>query len=98
MVKENGAGRAGNCGFEIGIFEDDVGRFAAEFKRNFFQVSCGGMDNQLADFGRSCESDFVDVGMCGQRGACSLAVSGNDVDYAFGESSFHDELAETERG
>ena len=66
VIEEDRAGGTGDRGLEIGIFEHDVRRFAAEFQRHFFQVAGGGMDDQFADFGRPGEGNFVDVGMRGQ--------------------------------
>ena len=61
VIEEDGHGGAGNGGFEIGVVDDDVGRFAAEFERNFLQVAGRGVNDELADFGRAGEGDFVDV-------------------------------------
>ena len=91
-------GGAGNGGVEIGVVQDDVGRFAAEFERNFFQVAGGGVQDQLADFGGAGEGDFVHVGMRGESGAGGFAVARDDVDDAIGESGFLKEFAEAKRG
>src|SRR6202011_2310948 len=85
VVEENGAGRTRNGRFEIGVFEDDVGRFATEFKRNFLEIPRGSVDDQFADLGRTGESNLIDPRMRCQRGASGFAISGDDVDYAFGE-------------
>ncbi len=98
MIEEDGAGCSGDGGVEIGIVENDVGRFAAELEGDFFQVAGAGLDDQLADFGRAGEGDFVHVGMRGECGAGGFAEAGNDVDYAFGEAGGFDEFAETQRG
>ena len=37
VIEEDGAGRSGDGVVEIGVFENDVGRLAAEFERNFFR-------------------------------------------------------------
>ena len=66
VIEEDGAGRSGNGGIDIGIVQNDVGRFAAEFERDFFQVAGRGLHNQFADLGRSGEGDLVDVRMRGQ--------------------------------
>ena len=97
MIEEDRARGAGDRGVEISVLEDDVGRLAAKFERHFLQVARRGMDDQLADFGGTGESYFVDVGMSGQRGARGLAVAGDDVHHALGEAGFHDQLAETQR-
>ena len=67
-------------------------------ERNFLEIAGGSVDDQLADFGRSREGDLVDVGMRSQRSSCRLAIAGDDVDHAFGESGFHDQFAQTQRG
>ena len=45
VIEEDCTRRAGNRGFEIGIFEDDVRRFATEFQGYFFQIAGGGVDD-----------------------------------------------------
>src|ERR1035437_10600724 len=98
VVKEDGAGRTGNGDLEIGVFEDNVRRLPTQLQRSFLEVPGGRMDNQLADFSRSSEGDLVNVGMSGQRRPCRLAITGDNVDHAFGEAGFHDQIPETQRG
>ena len=94
MVEEDGAGRGRNDAGNIGVLEDDVGRLAAEFERNLFQVAGRGVDDQLADFGRAGEGYLVDMRMGGQRGAGRFAVTGNDVHDAIGNTGFLNEFAQ----
>ena len=84
-LKKMAHGGAGNGGLEIGVVENDVRRFAAEFERNFLQVARGGVQDQLADFGGTGEGDLVDVRMRGERSAGRFAVAGDDVDDAVRE-------------
>ena len=35
-----GSGGSGDRGIQISVFEYDIGRFAAQFKRNLLQVAC----------------------------------------------------------
>ena len=85
VIEEDGAGGAGNGGVEIGVVEYDVRRFAAQFERDFFQIAGRRVHDQLADFGRAGERDFVDIWMRGKRGAGCFAVAGDDVDDAVRE-------------
>ena len=98
VIEEDGAGRAWDRRLEIGVLEYYVRRFAAQLQRHFLEIAGGSMDDQLADFGGSCEGNLVDVGMRGQRGPCGFAVARNNVHYAFREAGFHDQLAKTQRG
>jgi len=74
VVEEDGAGGAGNRRFDIGIAEDDRRRLAAQFQRYLLQIAGGGLDDELADLGRSGEGDLVDPFMRGQRGAAPTAA------------------------
>ena len=98
MIEEDGAGRAGDGGVEIGVFEDDVGRFAAEFERDLLQVAGRGVNDELADFGGSGEGDLVDIVVRGERCAGGFAEPGDDVDDAIREAGFLNEFAEKQRG
>src|SRR5580700_1567842 len=61
LIVEDGVGCAGNGEFQIGIRKDDGGRLAAQFERDAFEVSGGGLNDQFAYFGRAGESDLVHV-------------------------------------
>ena len=78
--------------------ENDVGRFAAQFERNFLQIAGSGLQDQLADFRRTGEGDFVHVGMRRQRGAGRFAVARHDVHHAVGNAGFLNQFAQQKRG
>ena len=74
-----------------------AGDLLPRLERHLLQVTGGGMDDQLADFRRAGECDLVHVRMRGDRGA-GRAVTGDDIDHAWREAGFLDQLAETYRG
>src|SRR5438105_15800070 len=98
MIKEDGTGRSWNRRLEVGIFVNHVRRFATEFKRDFFQIPGRRLHNKPAYLGRPCKCYLVYVIVRSESSACSLAVSGDNIDHAFRESSFHDQFAQLERG
>ena len=63
-----------------------------------FRLPAEACKNQLADFGRTGESDLVDVRMAGDRGARGLAETRDDIDHAFGNPRFENQFAEAQRG
>ena len=97
MVEEDGAGRAGDGRLQVAVVENDVGRFAAQLERHFLQIAGRGLQNQLADFGRAGEGDFVHVRMRGQRSAGSFAIARDDVHDAVGDSGFLNQFAQAQR-
>ena len=97
MVEEDGAGRAGDGGFHIGIAEDDGGRFAAQLEGDLLQIAGGRLDDQLADLGGAGEGHLVDIVMGGERRTRRLAIAGQDIDHALGEAGFLDQLAQAQR-
>ena len=72
------------------------GRLAAEFERNLLEVAGGGLQDDLADLGRTGEGDLVDVGMLGDRAAGARSHAGDDVDDAFGNAGFSDQFAQAQ--
>src|ERR1700683_3021287 len=96
MVEENSTGGTGDCCVDIGVLENDVGRFASQFQRDFLQVAGGGVNDQLSDFGGAGKCDLVDVRVRRESGAGSFAIAGDNVDDAFGKPSFHDEFAKAQ--
>src|SRR5580704_292754 len=95
VIEEDRACGASNRRDEISVFEHDVRRFAAKFERHLLQVAGRGMHDKLPNFGRTGESYFVYVGMSGQGGPSSLAISRHNVHHAFGEAGFHHQFTET---
>ena len=98
VIEEDGAGRAGNGGVQIGVVENDVGRFAAQFERDLLQIARGGLHDQLAHFGRAGERDLIDVRMRGQRGAGGFAETRHDIHHAVGNAGFLNQFAQAQRG
>src|SRR5262245_24368144 len=79
VIKKDRTCRSGDRLFEFRIFEDDIWRFATQLKRDFFQIACRCLQNELADLGRTRKSDLVDVRVSGQRRTRCLAETGNDI-------------------
>jgi hypothetical protein len=98
MVEEDAGGCALDGGIDIGIVQDDVGRLAAQFQAHPAQIVRGGLDDQLADFGRAGEGDLVDIRMRGQCRARGFAKAGHDIDYAVGKPGFQQQLAQLQAG
>src|SRR5262249_34893194 len=48
-------------GIEVGVFENDEGRFAAEFEGKFFVGLRSSAADGASDFGRSGEGNFIDI-------------------------------------
>ena len=85
---------AGDGGVQVGVGQHDVGRLAAQFQRDFFEVALsGGRNDQAADLGGAGESDLVDARMGGQGRAGRFAQAGDDIDDALGEARFLDQFA-----
>ena len=82
LVDEHAEQRAIDGGFEIGIGEKNVGRFAAEFERDALHRVGSLLDDDFADRGAAGKGDLVDVGMLHQRRSAGFAEAGNDVDHA----------------
>ena len=97
VVEEDGAGHARNRRGDVGILEDDIGRLAAELERHLLQVASGRLHDELTDFGRAGERDFVHVGVRRERRAGRFTVAGNDVDDAVGNAGFLNQFAEAQR-
>ena len=92
MVEEDGAGGAGDGLIDIGIGEDEHGRFSAQFQGHLFEVAGSGLDDELADLRGAGEGDFIDKIVGGEGRACAFAIAGEDVDDAGREAGFIDEL------
>ena len=84
--------------FQIAVGKDDVGRLAAQLQRHFLQVPGGGLQNQLADFRRAGEGDFVHVGMRRQGRAGGFAIARDDVHHSIGNAGLLNQFAQTQAG
>src|SRR5581483_10718174 len=87
VVEEDGAGGTGDGGVQVGITQDDVGRFATEFQRYFLEIAGSGVQDQFAHFRGSGEGNLIDIGMGGEGGTRGFAITRDDVDDPVGESS-----------
>ena len=95
MIKENSAGYAWNADAEISVLEYDIGRFAAKFQRDFFQVMGCSIHDQFAHFGGARERDFINLRVGGESASSSFPVAGYDVDHAIRKASFTNQFSET---
>src|SRR5256714_1174511 len=86
LIEEDAHHRAVYGLLNVRVREHYVRRFAAEFKRDFCKIVCGGFRNQLADFGRACESYLVNIWMRSERSARRFSESGHYVDDAIRET------------
>ena len=85
LIEINSGDNSFNRLIDRRVFENDVGRLAAEFERQFLLSSRHGSDAiRLPNFSRTGERDLVDIGMIDER-AASFARAGHDVNHAFGQ-------------
>ena len=82
---------------QVGVVEDQHRRLATEFEHDLLEVACRGPHDLLADLGRSGEGDLLDVGMRGDRGTRGVAVTGQQVDHAVGDTGLGDQPVEQQR-
>src|SRR5438552_3642055 len=91
--------RAFDSFVQIGVGENNVGAFAAEFERDALEIRVrSGTHDQVADFGGAGEGNFVHVHVARKRSACSGPVAGKKIDDAFGKASLKNEFANAKRG
>src|ERR671912_3027688 len=76
-------------GVEVGVFEDDEGAFAAEFRGEGQEVPGGGDPDQSPRRRRSGEGDAPQQRMGDERGAGILAEALYHVEDAGGEAGFY---------
>src|SRR5206468_8926062 len=98
VVEEDGTGRTGDGRLQIAIVKDDVGRLAAQFQRDLFEVPGSRLKNQFADLSGTSEGNLVNVRMRRQSSACGLTVAWDDVHHPVGNASFLYELAQPQTG
>ncbi len=60
LVEPDGVDEAFDGAVEVGVVEDDVGGFAAEFEGEGLAGACGGLADAFADGGGAGEGDLVD--------------------------------------
>ena len=90
LIHESAKSRGFDCLVQIGIFQHDEGRLAAQFQQHWLQMLCGLFGDDLADMGRAGEIDAADRRM-GDKGRddfrCVLRCIGNDIDHTGREAS-----------
>ena len=95
-IEKDAGGGAGDHRLDIGIGQHHHRRFAAQFKRNPFQIASRSLDDLAPDIGRSGERDLVDIGMRRQRGAGHFADPGQDIDHARRKARRIDQFTKTQ--
>ena len=80
LIDEYAEESAVDGGFEIGVGEKDIGRFAAEFERHALHGIRSLFDDDLSYGGATGEGNFIDVRMLDERSAAGFAETGDDVD------------------
>src|SRR5580698_3707086 len=88
LIDEDAEERAIYGGFPIGVREKNVGRFAAEFKRDTLERISGAFDDDFADGGAAGESDFIHAGMRYERGTRGFAEAVDDVYHTRRQANF----------
>ena len=84
---------------QVGVREDDVRALAAQFQSDALQIGFrGSFHDRMPDLGGAGECHLVHVHMARDGGAGRGAESRQQVDHAFWESRFHDQLANAQRG
>src|SRR5581483_6588282 len=89
--------KAFDSAVEIGIFKNDEWGFAAKFKRKALVAVGGRTANGPANFGGTCKSDFVYIGMFHQRFS-GRAVAGDDVHHSGRQANFAAYVRKSKRG
>ncbi len=97
-VKEDRAGGARGCSLHIAIRKDHDRRLSAQLERNALQRIGRVPVDHLADFGRTGEGDFIDVGVFDEAIATGVAVARDHIDDACREARLGDEVGEPQRG
>ena len=76
----------------------DVRRLAAALERDALHVRLARVAQEvLADLGGAGERDHVDVHVAPERLSCGLAVPGDHLQHAVGETRLHAELGQSQR-
>ena len=82
---------------EVGVGEDELGRFPAEFQRHGRDMPGGRRLDQRSDGDRSGERQMADAGMGGERCARLLAEARHDIEGAVRKARLAGEIGERER-
>ena len=85
-VEERSESRAVHRKIHIGVIQDDVGRFSAQFQGDLLHRIGGHFHDFPADFGAARKGDFVNIGMGAENLAQFSARSGRYIDDALGNA------------
>ena len=83
---------------QITVAKNDIGRFAAQFQRDFLQISGRSLKNQFADFRGAGEGHLVDIRMRCQGGARGFAIARDDVHDSVRNSGLLNQFAQPQTG
>ena len=81
-------GDVGGGAIEVGIFEDDMGIFAAHFQADADEAVGAFAHDGFANFNGAGEGDGFDARIAGEGRADVFAVAGDEVEDAGGEAGF----------
>ena len=82
---------------EVGVGENELRRFAAEFERHRRDMAGRRRLHQRADGDRAGEGEMPDAGMGGERRARLFAEARHDIERAGGKARLAREIGERER-
>ena len=84
---------------EVGVFEHDQGRLAAQLHGHFLEAGAGGTRHHLlAGYGAAGEGNLLDARMLGQPLAHSAAQPGHHVEHASGQTGLGVDLGQLQCG
>ena len=78
---------------QVGVVEDDVGRFAAQLRHDRCQIRCGRHDDLAGSRAATGEVDLADTRMAGQ-GIAAFGAGGDHVDQAGRQPCLQAQFAE----
>ena len=87
LVEPDRVHQALHRGVEVGVVEDDEGRFSTQLERELLVRLRSGLADYAAHLGRTSESDLVDAGMLDERLA-NARVAGEHIEYAGRQARF----------
>ena len=97
LVKIEANLRLSDGNINVSIIQNDVSRFATKLKGNALQVVLVGMTHDLiSNFCGSSKSDLINIRVLSESLSSSWAITWKNVNNTFGETSFQNELADTE--
>ena len=96
LVEPDAVHQAFDRAIQIGVLEDDEGRFATQLEGQPFVAGRSRAANSASDFRRAGESYLGDVGMLHESFAGGTVAS-NNIDYSRRQPDFLADFGERER-